>query len=190
MQWALGARRCISWRITCAAQLPVSQVRLGPQRPVQHFGAPTALHGVTVVAGLQLSAHHLQELLCTACTLKRLDRFHTCYNTRAAFVIGRYGGLHCNWMYHLANCYLQRPSFAMPQECLSSFHSRLTVVRLSLLPVCAADANILINTCRNIAQRYFFAYQEPMPVEQLVRSLCDTKQVNSRRGAGGSGLAR
>jgi hypothetical protein len=40
-----------------------------------------------------------------------------------------------------------------------------------------ADANILINTCRLTAQRYYFAYQEPMPVEQLVRALCDTKQV-------------
>ncbi len=27
------------------------------------------------------------------------------------------------------------------------------------------------------AQRYYFAYQEPMPVEQLVRSISDTKQV-------------
>jgi 20S proteasome alpha/beta subunit len=44
----------------------------------------------------------------------------------------------------------------------------------------AADANILLNTCRLIAQRYFFAYQEPMPVEQLVRSVCDTKQVGAR----------
>lgn len=45
-----------------------------------------------------------------------------------------------------------------------------------------ADANILINTCRQIAQRYFFAYQEPMPVEQLVRSLCDTKQGYTQFG--------
>lgn len=42
----------------------------------------------------------------------------------------------------------------------------------------AADANILINICRLAAQRYFFAYQEPIPVEQLVRSVCDTKQVS------------
>jgi hypothetical protein len=48
----------------------------------------------------------------------------------------------------------------------------------------AADANILINMCRTAAQRYFFAYQEPMPVEQLVRAVCDTKQV---RGAAGPG---
>jgi hypothetical protein len=59
----------------------------------------------------------------------------------------------------------------------SSSSPYLTVLSLSFIPVCAADANILINTCRMIAQRYFFAYQEPMPVEQLVRSLCDTKQV-------------
>ncbi len=43
--------------------------------------------------------------------------------------------------------------------------------------LCAADANILINTCRLAAQRYTFAYQEPIPVEQLVRTLCDNKQV-------------
>lgn len=41
----------------------------------------------------------------------------------------------------------------------------------------AADANILINTCRLAAQRYLFAYQEPIPVEQLVKTLCDNKQV-------------
>lgn len=47
----------------------------------------------------------------------------------------------------------------------------------SLAPFVAADANILINMCRLSAQRYYFAYQEQMPVEQLVRSVCDTKQV-------------
>ena len=41
----------------------------------------------------------------------------------------------------------------------------------------AADANILINSCRLAAQQYLFAYQEPIPVDQLVRSLCDQKQV-------------
>jgi len=45
-----------------------------------------------------------------------------------------------------------------------------------------ADANILINMCRLSAQRYFFAYQEPMPVEQLVRSVCDTKQGYTQFG--------
>ena len=40
-----------------------------------------------------------------------------------------------------------------------------------------ADANILINTCRLAAQRYRLSYQEPIPVEQLVRAVCDNKQV-------------
>lgn len=46
----------------------------------------------------------------------------------------------------------------------------------------SADANILINICRTSAQRYYFAYQEPMPVEQLVRSVCDTKQGYTQFG--------
>eukprot|EP00270_Netrium_digitus_P006630 TRINITY_DN1923_c0_g1_i2.p1 TRINITY_DN1923_c0_g1~~TRINITY_DN1923_c0_g1_i2.p1 ORF type:complete len:250 (+),score=75.74 TRINITY_DN1923_c0_g1_i2:174-923(+) len=45
-----------------------------------------------------------------------------------------------------------------------------------------ADANILINSARLAAQRYYFAYQEPMPVEQLVQSLCDTKQGYTQFG--------
>lgn len=45
-----------------------------------------------------------------------------------------------------------------------------------------ADANILINTARLQAQRYTFAYQEPMPVEQLVQSLSDTKQGYTQFG--------
>ncbi|GMY21648.1 proteasome subunit alpha type-4-like [Fagus crenata] len=36
-----------------------------------------------------------------------------------------------------------------------------------------SDASILINTARVQAQRYTFAYQEPMPVEQLVQSLSE-----------------
>jgi hypothetical protein len=47
---------------------------------------------------------------------------------------------------------------------------------------CAADANILVNTCRLQAQRYLFTYQEPIPVEQLVRGLCDTKQGYTQYG--------
>lgn len=42
-----------------------------------------------------------------------------------------------------------------------------------------ADANILINQCRLAAQRYLYAYSEPIPVEQLVRAVCDTKQVSA-----------
>ncbi|KAH7842440.1 hypothetical protein Vadar_005324 [Vaccinium darrowii] len=45
-----------------------------------------------------------------------------------------------------------------------------------------SDANILINTTRVQAQRYTFSYQEPMPVEQLVQSLCDTKQGYTQFG--------
>ncbi|KAF9601385.1 hypothetical protein IFM89_019238 [Coptis chinensis] len=45
-----------------------------------------------------------------------------------------------------------------------------------------SDANILINTARVQAQRYTFSYQEPMPVEQLVQSLCDTKQGYTQFG--------
>ncbi len=48
---------------------------------------------------------------------------------------------------------------------------------LTVSNVCAADANILINSCRLAAQQYLFAYQEPIPVDQLVRTLCDQKQV-------------
>lgn len=45
-----------------------------------------------------------------------------------------------------------------------------------------SDANILINTARVQAQRYTFMYQEPMPVQQLVQSLCDTKQGYTQFG--------
>ncbi|GLU06529.1 hypothetical protein SLE2022_235550 [Rubroshorea leprosula] len=45
-----------------------------------------------------------------------------------------------------------------------------------------SDANILINTARVQAQRYTYAYQELMPVEQLVQSLCDTKQGYTQFG--------
>lgn len=45
-----------------------------------------------------------------------------------------------------------------------------------------ADANILINACRLNAQRYLFAYQEPIPIEQLVQGVCDTKQGYTQFG--------
>jgi len=45
-----------------------------------------------------------------------------------------------------------------------------------------ADANILINYARLSAQRYSFAYQEPIPVEQLVQRLCDLKQGYTQYG--------
>lgn len=45
-----------------------------------------------------------------------------------------------------------------------------------------SDANILINTCRLHCQRYLLRYQEPIPVDQLVRGLCDTKQGYTQFG--------
>jgi len=45
-----------------------------------------------------------------------------------------------------------------------------------------ADANILISKARVAAQRYKYAYDEDMPVEQLVRALCDVKQSYTQFG--------
>ncbi|KAF5936004.1 hypothetical protein HYC85_027133 [Camellia sinensis] len=45
-----------------------------------------------------------------------------------------------------------------------------------------SDANIVINTAWVQAQHYTYAYQKPMPVEQLVQSLCDTKQGYTQFG--------
>jgi len=45
-----------------------------------------------------------------------------------------------------------------------------------------ADANILINYARLEAQKYLMAYQEPIPVEQLIQSLCDLKQGYTQYG--------
>lgn len=45
-----------------------------------------------------------------------------------------------------------------------------------------ADANILINQARLVAQRYTFSYQEPVPVEYLVQNICDIKQQYTQFG--------
>jgi 20S proteasome alpha/beta subunit len=45
-----------------------------------------------------------------------------------------------------------------------------------------ADANILINFCREAAQRYLLTYNEDIPCEQLVRRVCDLKQGYTQRG--------
>ena len=42
-----------------------------------------------------------------------------------------------------------------------------------------SDANELIDIARLMAQRYAFVYQQPMPIEQLVRS-CATGSTSSR----------
>jgi len=45
-----------------------------------------------------------------------------------------------------------------------------------------ADANTLIQYARLNAQQYTFQYSEPMPIEQLVTSLCDLKQGYTQYG--------
>eukprot|EP01066_Platyproteum_vivax_P008220 Platyproteum_vivax@DN339_c0_g1_i1.p1 len=45
-----------------------------------------------------------------------------------------------------------------------------------------ADANILINRLRLTAQRYLYMYDEPQPVEQLIITICDTKQEYTQLG--------
>ena len=45
-----------------------------------------------------------------------------------------------------------------------------------------ADANILINQCRLSAQRHRLTLDEDIPVEQLVRALCDMKQGYTQYG--------
>merc|ERR1719487_748853 len=45
-----------------------------------------------------------------------------------------------------------------------------------------ADANILINKLRLTAQQYTYSYLEPMPVEQLITSICDYKQGYTQFG--------
>ena len=45
-----------------------------------------------------------------------------------------------------------------------------------------ADANILITKARRSAQGHRYRFQEPIAVEQLIRQLCDTKQVYTQWG--------
>mmetsp|Transcript_12633 Transcript_12633/g.14217 ORF Transcript_12633/g.14217 Transcript_12633/m.14217 type:complete len:192 (-) Transcript_12633:188-763(-) len=45
-----------------------------------------------------------------------------------------------------------------------------------------ADANILINYARLEAARYTYAYDEPIPIEQLLRVVCDLKQGYTQFG--------
>eukprot|EP00002_Diphylleia_rotans_P015232 TRINITY_DN2952_c0_g1_i1.p1 TRINITY_DN2952_c0_g1~~TRINITY_DN2952_c0_g1_i1.p1 ORF type:complete len:245 (-),score=54.93 TRINITY_DN2952_c0_g1_i1:408-1142(-) len=45
-----------------------------------------------------------------------------------------------------------------------------------------SDANILINYARLASQRYLLTYQEPMPLEQLVQSVCDRKHGYTQYG--------
>lgn len=45
-----------------------------------------------------------------------------------------------------------------------------------------SDANVLTNELRLAAQRYTLQYQEPIPIEQMVRSLADIKQIYTQIG--------
>jgi len=45
-----------------------------------------------------------------------------------------------------------------------------------------ADANVLTNELRLIAQRHMLQYQEAIPCEQVVSSLCDLKQAYTQFG--------
>jgi len=45
-----------------------------------------------------------------------------------------------------------------------------------------ADASSLVNYCRNAAQSYLSQYNEDMPVEQLVKRVCDLKQGYTQYG--------
>lgn len=46
----------------------------------------------------------------------------------------------------------------------------------------SADANILLNQARLAAQRYRLSFQEPIPIEQLMQSVCDLKQGYTQFG--------
>jgi 20S proteasome subunit alpha 3 len=66
------------------------------------------------------------------------------------------------------------------QKCLfflnKSFIFRCAVAGIS------SDANILINYTRQSAQKYRLSYQEPIPIEQLLQTVCDLKQSYTQFG--------
>jgi len=53
---------------------------------------------------------------------------------------------------------------------------------VALVAGLAFDANILIHQSRLGSQRYLYKYQEPMPVEQMVKSVCNYKQAYTQYG--------
>lgn len=53
---------------------------------------------------------------------------------------------------------------------------------VALVAGLTADANILINQSRNGSQKYLYKYQEPMPIEQVVKSVCNYKQAYTQFG--------
>jgi len=70
---------------------------------------------------------------------------------------------------------------------LDSYGSSEKMYRLDDNVACAvagitADANIIVNYARLSAQRHLFQYQEPSPVEGLVRTVSDLKQGYTQFG--------
>lgn len=53
---------------------------------------------------------------------------------------------------------------------------------VSLVAGLTADANILIQEARVGSQRYLYTYQESMPVEQVVKAVCNYKQAYTQFG--------
>mmetsp|Transcript_14974 Transcript_14974/g.18526 ORF Transcript_14974/g.18526 Transcript_14974/m.18526 type:complete len:259 (+) Transcript_14974:224-1000(+) len=45
-----------------------------------------------------------------------------------------------------------------------------------------SDANVLLGYLRRVAQNYKFQYQEPQPLESMIRTLCDLKQGYTQFG--------
>ncbi|XP_049850744.1 proteasome subunit alpha type-4-like [Schistocerca gregaria] len=45
-----------------------------------------------------------------------------------------------------------------------------------------SDANVMVNYARMTSQRYIYTYQEPCPIEHLVRTICDLKQGYTQFG--------
>lgn len=61
--------------------------------------------------------------------------------------------------------------------CSLFFTNRLYENASCVVAGLTADANLLVNHARLSAQRYLYQYGEHMPVEQLVKRVCDYKQV-------------
>lgn len=53
---------------------------------------------------------------------------------------------------------------------------------VTLVAGLSSDANILVQNARVAAQRYLYTYQEPMPIEQIVKHVCDYKQAYTQFG--------
>jgi len=71
---------------------------------------------------------------------------------------------------------LLAPSKTSEKTYKLSSHAACTVAGLT------ADANILIDQARLRAGRYKYAYQEPIPIEQLVEHVCNYKQAYTQYG--------